>query len=213
MKKIILFSAVFLFHVSFCYAQQSKTANPGDYFMTQIQILSDIIADPDLDNQKRQAEFQRQVLAFYDEHFNWEESSKKALMYHWFELTPNQRSEFVDVFKILLQDIYVSGSKTYQGRQIESIDEKIKLLRDEIDGEYARSYLYFITNNGQKIEVIVHLVDDNGQWKAYDLSIAGVSLISNYQAQFESVIQRESFEKLLERLTQKANKLIEDKGY
>jgi phospholipid transport system substrate-binding protein len=39
-----------------------------------------------------------------------------------------------------------------------------------------------------------------GRWLVYDVLIQGVSLVSNYRAQFDQIIRTSSYEQLVERL-------------
>jgi phospholipid transport system substrate-binding protein len=43
----------------------------------------------------------------------------------------------------------------------------------------------------------------NGEWKAYDLVIEGISLVKNYRSQFNQILSKESPQKLLEKLQKK----------
>ena len=47
----------------------------------------------------------------------------------------------------------------------------------------------------------MHQVD--GRWSVYDVSIQGVSLVSNYRTQFNRVVTTESYESLVQRLRDK----------
>jgi phospholipid transport system substrate-binding protein len=41
---------------------------------------------------------------------------------------------------------------------------------------------------------------DAGTWRVYDLDVGGVSLVSNYRTQFDSIIARSSYPELVNRL-------------
>jgi phospholipid transport system substrate-binding protein len=43
----------------------------------------------------------------------------------------------------------------------------------------------------------------NDQWLVYDLVIEGISLISNYRSQFGQILEKNSFEDLMDRLKKK----------
>jgi len=44
---------------------------------------------------------------------------------------------------------------------------------------------------------------NNGSWMVYDVIIEGVSLVGNYRSQFDQMLQKNSFEKLIEDLKNK----------
>jgi len=43
----------------------------------------------------------------------------------------------------------------------------------------------------------------NNQWKVYDMVIEGVSLIGNYRSQFARILEKDSFQTLVEKLEKK----------
>ncbi|MCP4672642.1 MAG: ABC transporter substrate-binding protein, partial [Desulfobacula sp.] len=43
-------------------------------------------------------------------------------------------------------------------------------------------------------------------WMVYDLVIEGVSLVGNYRSQFDQMLQKNSYEKLVESLEKKLDK-------
>jgi phospholipid transport system substrate-binding protein len=51
------------------------------------------------------------------------------------------------------------------------------------------------------------------RWLVYDVSIEGVSLVSNYRTQFNKIIQTSSYSELVSKLRNKQDELMaEDKG-
>jgi phospholipid transport system substrate-binding protein len=51
------------------------------------------------------------------------------------------------------------------------------------------------------------------RWLVYDVSIEGVSLVSNYRTQFNKIIQTSSYNELVSKLRNKQDELMaEDKG-
>ena len=47
------------------------------------------------------------------------------------------------------------------------------------------------------------MVKRDDKWMVYDVSIGGVSLISNYRSQFNRIIQTSSYQELVKRLRTK----------
>ena len=52
----------------------------------------------------------------------------------------------------------------------------------------------------------------NNEWKVYDLQVEGVSIISNYRSQFNSILAKGTFEELMEKLLKKQNEFSEIDG-
>ena len=44
---------------------------------------------------------------------------------------------------------------------------------------------------------------ENGQWLVYDVVIEGVSLVGNYRSQFGQMLEKDSFEVLMDKLKKK----------
>ena len=71
----------------------------------------------------------------------------------------------------------------------------------KIDGVSPRSYR-IVDQEGRKFDVDyrLHRVEKLGGWRIYDIVIADISLVNNYRAQFNRVINRNSYEALVARL-------------
>ncbi len=53
---------------------------------------------------------------------------------------------------------------------------------------------------GRNVAVEYRLLESDGRWAVYDVAVDGISLISIYRSQFNSILRRYSFAELLERL-------------
>ena len=60
------------------------------------------------------------------------------------------------------------------------------------------------------IGVDYKLIEENGKWQVYDFVIEGVSMIRNYRSQFTKIIRRDSYEILVQKLTDKINEIEQD---
>ena len=117
-----------------------------------------------------------------------------------------QRTEFVGLFADLLERSYISKIETYGG-------EKIQYTAEKIDGDYATVSTRIITKNGTEVPVDYRMIKRADRWLVYDVSIEGVSLVSNYRTQFNKIIQTTSYNELVSKLKNKQDELIaEDKG-
>ena len=66
---------------------------------------------------------------------------------------------------------------------------------DDIPPQYTR--------DGKEIPVDYRMHQVDGRWSVYDVSIQGVSLVSNYRTQFNRVVTTESYESLVQKLRDK----------
>lgn len=140
-----------------------------------------------------------EILAVVSEYFNFEEMAKRALGRPWKDQSPENRSEFVSLFKQLLFNTYVSRLENYSGS-----NEQILYDLEKLDGNYALVKTHVVYQGSENISIEYRLHMDGGQWKVYDVVVEGISFVDNYRGQFGSILAHESFESLLTRLRQKA---------
>jgi phospholipid transport system substrate-binding protein len=63
------------------------------------------------------------------------------------------------------------------------------------------------------VPVDYRMIKRADRWLVYDVSIEGVSLVSNYRTQFNKIIQTSSYSELVSKLRNKQDELMaEDKG-
>jgi len=105
----------------------------------------------------------------------------------------------VDLFSYILQDSYIGKIDAYSGEEVVYVGEKQ-------DSPYATVQTKIITRTGTEIIIDYRLLDEQGKWMVYDVIIEGVSLVNNYRTQFNNILIRSSYEKLVEKLKQKKEK-------
>ena len=137
----------------------------------------------------RQAEARRLL----DEIFDWDEMARRALGPHWNERTAAERAEFVDLFAELFRRTYLS--------RIELADREHFLYLDEtVEGDSATVRTAIVTKKNHQIPVHYLTRRAGDQWKIYDLTVGGTSLVNNYRAQFTALVARSSYQDLVEKL-------------
>ena len=142
---------------------------------------------------KSAAERRGQLRDVIEERFDFDEMARRSLGRHWRSRTPAQQKKFVEAFREILIDSYLTTIESYRG-------EKVKYLRERIDNGYAEIDTLIVDERGQEYSVNYRLHRVGAQWRIYDVVIEGVSLVSNYRSQFDRVIRHDSFEELLQRM-------------
>lgn len=133
-----------------------------------------------------------------DEIFDWEETARRSLGMHWQQRTIAEREEFVRLFADLLERSYLSKIELYDG-------EKIGYGGDTIDGDQAIVRTTVVNKHGGEMGVNYKMLRRDGdRWKVYDVEIEGVSLISNYRTQFNTLLRRSSYPELVRVLRSKS---------
>ena len=190
---IVLNLAVNLAAGSICQAASEITAQ----LKGTIEKVIDIVTDKQLkDNKEGRREALRKTI---DERFNYHQMVMRSLAKNWEPRSDQERKKFVGLFKALLENSYANKLESFS-------DEKIKFKDEVIKGKYALVKTEVIRPSST-ISVDYKLINQNGIWKVYDFVIEGVSMIRNYRSQFTKIIRNDSYEVLVEKLTDKINRL------
>ncbi|OQY48946.1 MAG: hypothetical protein B6240_04165 [Desulfobacteraceae bacterium 4572_87] len=155
-----------------------------------------IVSDPALkgpENLKKRGQLIRQAV---DEQFNWEAMTQRSLARHWRGRTEAEKKEFIELFGKLLERAYLDKVGSYSG-------EKVIYVGETIDGKYGTVTAKILTHSRTEVEVRYRLKKTNGDWRVYDISVEGVSLVNNYRKQFNSIILRSSYDDLVAKLREK----------
>lgn len=115
----------------------------------------------------------------------------------WSKASAGERQQFANAFTQLV-------IRTYASPLAEYTDEKIKFLpiRGNINARFIRVNSVIIRSNGQNIPLAYSLVSRGGQWKIYDLSVEGVSLLQSFRSQFAEVLRNSSMQDLIKQMHQ-----------
>ena len=183
--------SVLLFTSSFSLAME-----PGKLLMETVDKGLTVLKEPALSGTEKTQERRQALWKEISIVFNFEEMSKRALGQHWKKRSPEEKKEFVELFTNILKDAYIGKTDTYNG-------EKVVLLREKQDSDYAVVQTKFITKNGTEIAVDYSMLNNSGEWKIYDVIIEGVSMINNYRSQFNNILLKSPYENLVKRMKEK----------
>ena len=182
--------------VSECFAGSEVTSQ----LKGTIEKVIKIVQDEALTNDKQARRVAlRKIIA---ERFNYRQMVMRSLAKNWDVRSDQERQEFIALFKSLLENSYANKLEAYKDEEINYLDEMIK-------GEYALVKTE-VVRKSSTIGVDYKLIQENGNWQVYDFVIEGVSMIRNYRSQFTKIIRRDSYEVLVQKLTDKINELEQD---
>lgn len=169
----------------------ASAGEPADQLKASIDQVIKALEDPGLksDADKRRATI-RQIA---NNTFDFSEAAKRSLGRHWQAISQKEREEFTSLFADLLEHGYVARIEEYSG-------EKVAFTGDTVDGEYATVKTRFNTKKGTEIPVDYRMLSRSGRWLVYDVSVEGLSLVSNYRGQFNKIIETSSFQDLVKRM-------------
>jgi phospholipid transport system substrate-binding protein len=168
---------------------------PSEAMRTTVSQALAVLQDQELKKPARTDERVARLKKIADSCFDYGEMAKRSLGGQWNKLGEKDRQEFVDLFTEFLTATYVEKIHTYS-------DEEVKFLNERIEGNYAEVKSIMV---GKKTEVPLdyRLMKKDGDWKAYDVVVDGISLVQNYRGQFTKIIRSSSYEHLVQTLRDK----------
>jgi len=130
--------------------------------------------------------------------FDFRRFSQLSLGRHWKERTEDERAEFTDLCKRLVE-------KNYADPKLYTKSEKIDYIDAEVDGTDAlvKTMVYYKSEQSA-IDYKLHLVD--GKWLIYDMVVDDLRVSRNNRSQFSKEIRKSSYEGLVRKLKDKLDK-------
>ena len=190
---------ILIFAILVVIPLQSYAATPKETVETGVNNLLKTLGDPAFKAKTKDEQITTigtQIEAVFD----FTELSKRTLGRDWKKMSADQQTEFVKLFKQLLQGVYADRLLAYSDQKV-IFDKETMLKKGRAE---VQSYLQ--TSDGKKIPLFYRLTDKSGSWKVYDVIIEGVSMVKNYRTQFRQILAKDPPDKLLKVLRDKVNK-------
>ena len=137
--------------------------------------------------------------------FDFDEMARRALGRHWNGLAPPEQAEFSRLFTNVIEQFYVTAVEAYAG-------QTVAFQGETVTGTYARVRARVITTHGPGIAIGYHLFERHSRWAVYDVLLDGVSLVSNYRSQFNSIIRASSLAQLLDKMRTDRPRYTQSRG-
>jgi len=205
MMRNSLFIGALLFAASF--AAQADTAPAAGAAPDQIvqQTAKDLFAAVN----SKKAELQKDPQELYDlvgkmllPHFDFEMASRLVLGQAWRSATDAQRKAFQEAFYKYLVHSYADAllKGNYSDNNVQ-----VSPWQQGTDPSQARVRTKVTRANGPPVEVDYVMSNKTGSWKAFDVTIEGISYVLNYRNQFGPEIQQKGLDELIKRLNTEAD--------
>jgi len=128
-------------------------------------------------------------------HFDTAYAAQLVLAKHWRTATPEQRKRFVEAF-------YQSLLQNYGEALLEFTPDRLRILpyqgKPEDSVVTVRSEVR--RDNGTRVPVNYSLRKTPQGWKAYDVTIEGVSYVKSFRTDFSSEVQQKGLDAVIQRL-------------
>lgn len=138
-------------------------------------------------------------------HFDIDYASILVLGQNARSATPEQRTRFAKAFYNSIAHRYAEGLLNYTRGRINispykgELNDKRSLVRTEV-----------ILDDGKRVPVdYAFRKTRDGEWKAYDVIIEGISYVTNYRNQVSAEVAKSGLEELISRLETQGEKALE----
>jgi phospholipid transport system substrate-binding protein len=116
-------------------------------------------------------------------HFNFLRMTALAVGKDWRQASPAQQKALTDEFRTLLVRTYSKALTEYRNQSIEF--KPTKLQAADID---ATVRTLVNQPGGKPVQIDYSLEKGEQGWKVYDITVAGISLVTNYRSSFAQEI-------------------------
>ena len=193
----------YLLPLLFCFAPLAQAQQAPDELVKSVtkEVIDIIKADKDI-----QAGNPRKAAALIHEkvlpHFNFMRMTSLAMGQNWRKATPEQQKTLVEEFKTLLVRTYSTALTSYRNQTFD-----YKPLRMQ-PGDSEVTVRADVKQPGtEPIAIEYEMEKSDSSWKVYDLSVAGVSLVTTYRETFNTEVRNGGIDGLIKTLQDKNRQL------
>ena len=128
-------------------------------------------------------------------HFDTDYAGQLVLGKHWRQATPAQRKRFVDAF-------YQSLMRNYGEALLEFTPDRMKILPFKGDPNASSATVRTLVrrSDGTQVPVNYSLRKTPSGWKAWDVTIEGISYVKNYRNDIGAEVAQKGLDSVIQRL-------------
>jgi phospholipid transport system substrate-binding protein len=194
-------------------AAQAPGARPGADMapdalvkMVTLEVLDIIAKDKDI-----QAGHRQKVIALVEEkvlpHFNFTRMTSLAVAANWRNATPEQKKRLTEEFKTLLVRTYASSLTAYRDQRFD-----FRPLRAKPTDTDVTVVVRILQSGAQPVQLEYDMEKTATGWKAWDVRVAGISLVINYRTEFANRVRESGIDGLINTIAAKNNALESANG-
>ncbi|MBI4211170.1 MAG: ABC transporter substrate-binding protein [Deltaproteobacteria bacterium] len=194
------------------FAQAKKLANPGTA-MRAIQDLDAMLNDfrtgkLSEEDKAFNAKLKKKIIGGT---FDIRELTKLAMASHWNEINDAQRDHLVNLMVALIEERALlskeqSAAKSKGGGKYRVMYKSEKYSNPEKTRAFVRTVVVIPSENID-LGLNYRLKKADNTWKVYDIIVDEASLIDNYRYQFHSIIAKNGYQELVNRIEKKLNEI------
>jgi phospholipid transport system substrate-binding protein len=172
---------------------------PLDTVKEHIDKVLDVLRDSSLKGESGKSAKKTKIRSITEKMFDYTELSRRTLGQNWKKFNNEQQKEFTELYKSILEDAYADKIISYT-------DEKVLFNKENILTEKTCEVQTTIMTKKADIPIYYRVIQEDGEWRVYDVVIEGVSLVNNYRTQFREILANKSPDALLDILRKKVGK-------
>ncbi|MHB1301183.1 MAG: MlaC/ttg2D family ABC transporter substrate-binding protein [Burkholderiales bacterium] len=135
-------------------------------------------------------------------HFDFTRMTKLAVGRGWRDATPEQQKSLTQEFHTLLMNTYSSALESYKNEPIEVLP-----LSAAPDSNQVMVHSRIIQSGKAPISIDYRMEKTDQGWMIFDVTVEGVSLVTNYRSTFQTEISNSGIDGLIKMLVDKNKKL------
>jgi phospholipid transport system substrate-binding protein len=135
-------------------------------------------------------------------HFNHVGMTTLAAGVHWRRATAEQKKRLAEEFRTLLVRTYASSLSAFGDQKFE-----FRPLRMKPEDTDVTVQVRVLQPGSQPVMVEYDMEKTPGGWKAYDVRVAGISLVVNYRTEFGNIVRDKGIDGLIGALATKNKSL------
>jgi phospholipid transport system substrate-binding protein len=208
-----LLALALLFSPVFSLTAQAEPVAPDVLVKT---VTDDVLQTVRQDKDIQRGNTQKAVTLIHDKvfpYFNFSRMTSLAVGRDWNKATPQQKEELTRLFQDLLVRTYSNALSSYHDQ---TVRYKPFTAKPGVTDVLVRTEV--IQPNGRPVQLDYSLSQVGGSgdktepvWKVYDVTVAGVSLVTNYRDTFAQEVRANGIDGLIQSLAAK-NKELEEKA-
>jgi phospholipid transport system substrate-binding protein len=128
-------------------------------------------------------------------HFDFDTTAKLVLGHYWRDINPQQQQRFIQEFSTHLVHFYAASLMKYKDQTID-----IKPLHAPAGADDVAVHTEVQQGSGTPIPIDYRMHLKGGEWKVYDVSIDGISLVASNRNSYAAEIRKSGIDTLSARL-------------
>jgi phospholipid transport system substrate-binding protein len=176
--------------------------SPLETVRDTIERATSILQNPAYQGREHLSIRVQKVREVVEPRFDVQEIAKRTLGTYWQQRTEEERKEFIRLFTEFVQ-------KTYSG-MLDRYTTNVQFFYDQerVDDKFAEvDTRIFDPTQNKAFAVTYKMHRPNGKWLVYDIVAENVSMVRNYRNQFSRIINKSSYQDLVQALQTKIKEL------